>query len=337
MRRRIAAAVIAVVAVVVVEVGTSVLATRHREPQDVRPPAPSGPVDCPAGGVEVDASAHAAGPRVGIGTSGRWPTSSRMSNVRVFQRQAGVRIRIFRLYESITQPPLSAGDLAIGVSAGALVVSMNVPRGASWSALLQHRYDDDLAAWARSFVCFGRRGGRLFLIALTQEPENPALNRGSAEEYVAAARYYVEFMRAYGVRARYVFAPEAFDFGAKMSVWYPGDDVIDVLAPDGYDWNGPSACDADKSFSSIFAPVHQAAVDHGKLWGVSETGVAYRPWNPGYQASWLAEAGRALVSWRSDLAYVAYWYNNITTARCDWSFHAPPAFAQFGRMAEVAT
>src|SRR5262249_25444265 len=87
-----------------------------------------------------------------------------------------------------------------------------------------------------------------------------------------------------------------FDLG-DAGTWYPGDDVIDVVASDGYNWAG---CRTDqggtgnanpsanwKSFQQVFQASVDFAVLHNKPFIATEIGTAEDPTRPTRKGDWI--------------------------------------------------
>jgi len=174
-------------------------------------------------------------------------------------------------------------------------------------------------------------GAPLFL-GFAHEPENDL----TPQAFIAAW----QVLGAYCPRnARTVMVLMAATYAAgNADVWYPGDDAVDVVGADGYDWAGartdkggdgyskPGA--SHRSFAKIFEPVEAFAARHGKPIAVGEFGTPDDHDGPQRKADWLAEAGAHL---RATPAYVAatYFQHSSKTgdAKCTWSLDTPEAIA----------
>ena len=108
--------------------------------------------------------------------------------------------------------------------------------------------------------------------------------------------------------------------------WYPGDDVVDVLGIDGYDWLGCIENGGDgrsgahpRSFGEIFAPADAYATAHGKPWIATEFGRANDPAEPEARVAWLRDA----AAWMTDHPSMiggAYFQHSLDDGyRCNWA------------------
>ncbi|GAA1481170.1 hypothetical protein GCM10009624_16100 [Gordonia sinesedis] len=117
------------------------------------------------------------------------------------------------------------------------------------SAIADGRFDDYIAAWADGLREYGLP---VYLRPMHEMnggwyPWGGGVNGNSADAYVAAWRYLHAAFRDRGAgNVRWVWAANVTDTpGAEpWEAMYPGDDVVDVLGIDGYNWGtGPQGAD----------------------------------------------------------------------------------------------
>jgi hypothetical protein len=96
--------------------------------------------------------------------------------------------------------------------------------------------------------------------------------------------------------------------------YYPGDDVIDWLAADGYNWFG---CRSDtwRPFGDIFADFIAWAGTHRRPPMVAEWGSQEDPATPGRKGQWITAAGEAIHGWQQ-LRAILYWNATGRHGRC---------------------
>jgi len=93
-----------------------------------------------------------------------------------------------------------------------------------------------------------RRFGQPMIVTFHHEPEaGPNTAYGNNEDFKAAFRKFVEVFRAEGatnVSFAWTMTHWAFEVGdsrpsdrRRAAIWYPGDDVVDFIAGDPYNWN----------------------------------------------------------------------------------------------------
>jgi hypothetical protein len=167
-----------------------------------------------------------------------------------------------------------------------------------WSALAKARKGSQLYAdmdrWAAALKTYAKPVYFVF----HKEPNEPAnAVQGSPANYRAAYRAFVLHMRANGVtNVRYVWAlpGTVFATSASATSWYPGDDVVDVIAATGSnEYNCiPGVTPRWRSFATIFAAMRTWAttLHPARRIGVVEFETVADPAQPGRQAQWINDA-----------------------------------------------
>jgi mannan endo-1,4-beta-mannosidase len=164
-------------------------------------------------------------------------------------------------------------------------------------------------AYLQWFARESRLFGKPFLIRFAHEMNLVRYHWGSSREdfgassaskYRAMFRHIVSVFRAEKVdNVRWVFCANADSVPAgpsnRISSYYPGDDVVDIVGLDGYNWGTTQTLLANgwvskwRSFESIFAEPFQELrrVANGKPMAVFETGSAP---GVGNKEEWILEA-----------------------------------------------
>ena len=228
---------------------------------------------------------------------------------------------VARFYHTDLRFP-TASEIAAAQAGSLVVLTFKAPAG--WVA--SGGADDRIRADAARMSAAGGD----WLVGYWHEPEDDL----TPEAYRAAARRVAGLVRTPNVRTIAVLMASTFASG-EATTWYPGDDVVDVLGVDGYDWRGcrghggvvnPSS--SPRSFGTIFEPADRFAVEHGKPLVVAEFGTPRDPTQPGAQAAWIRTAGRwidahpdVLGTWYFDLGLSAGF-------RCDWELDADARAAE---------
>lgn len=196
----------------------------------------------------------------------------------------------------------------------------------------------DVVRWADTIKA--RRTQTFF--GFVHEPEaNDQAHFGSAAQYVAAYRHVVDIMRAQDVpNVSYVWQMTAYGFvrkGAGNAVnYYPGDDYVDYVAADAYNWGGCVAHSSWRDLSVIANPVLAFAQAHDKLAMLAEFGSQAGP----QRAAWLASAEQYFIANRGELAAAFYFDRPPTTAHgaaCNWSLTSAADLAAFRSIAANTT
>ncbi len=285
-------------------------------------------------------AAAAPGRRILLGTVGGSPPSSDYARVAAFQAQAGrpsATVRVYLAWDSPFPDPLSAAVRAHGQL---LVLSVKARTAAglpvSYASIAAAGPGSpeyaQLLRWARQLKDYGAP----VLFSFNHEPDvHKSDDMGTAADYVRAWRRVVTVFRQAGVRnLEYVFiatAPHWASTDARSAAsFYPGDDWVDDIAADGYNffdcsrialmpWTAPRA---------LFEPFRRFGVQHpSKGLMIVEYGSVEDRADPGRKAGWYAELEQMLTEpgWRQARA-VAQWYDVVQDrSRCNWRIDSSPA------------
>jgi hypothetical protein len=133
------------------------------------------------------------------------------------------------------------------------------------------------------------------------------------QSYINAWRRVVTIFRQQGAtNAQFVWCPTAYGFrpnGGRGPSFYPGDNYVDWVAADGYNW-APGRGGNYASFQSVFANFYDWAKKNtpNKPLLIGETGVQER--NPGDKAKWIAAMGQTIKTVYPNIKAVVYFNSN---------------------------
>ncbi|GAA3127916.1 hypothetical protein GCM10010466_18380 [Planomonospora alba] len=158
----------------------------------------------------------------------------------------------------------------------------------------------DIVRQARELRDFGA----VVYFTFNHEPEaKGSRGMGEGADFVDAWRKIVDIHWAQGVRTvRYVWAvtPVAFDRtdGTAAELFYPGDDYVDHIAADAYNFYNCSNPEGRwLSLAEVIEGHRRFGLRHpGKGLMLLEWGSVEDPAQPGRRAQWLADAARTLLS-----------------------------------------
>jgi beta-mannanase len=118
------------------------------------------------------------------------------------------------------------------------------------------------------------------------------------EQYKQAWRLLRQRFQAAGAtNVEFAWVPTADGFRrGEAQKWYPGDDAVDWIGADGYNWYPVSNSGAAKwrSFAEIFTPFYQWASQRPKPLIIGETGAQEDPAVPNRKAQWLKDSAVAV-------------------------------------------
>ena len=204
-----------------------------------------------------------------------------------------------------------------------------------------HVYQE-MVHWANKIQDFGS----LVYVLFDPEPETSSLDvMGARSDFIGAWRKVVDVFRQVGVsNVRFVWDLTAYTFGraddsVNANAWYPGDEYVDGIGADGYNFAGcrPGVSDVWRSFSDVFEPVREFGQAHPtKFLAIPEWGSVEDPNDPGRKAQWITDAAATLKSpgWEQFQA-ILYWHSQSpTTPPCKFWFDSSEsslnAFAAMG-------
>jgi hypothetical protein len=183
-----------------------------------------------------------------------------------------------------------------------------------WRDISAGRYDNVIDARAADIKAFG---APLFFI-FDHEPEVKKLS-GTAQQFVAAWRHIHDRFEADGVtNVSWVLTLLSYTYQSDtVDSWYPGDDYVDLLGADGYNW---FLCPPDvwKEFTDLFQDFYDYGTAKGKPMIIPEYGSIEDAGVPGHKAQWFTRAAATLKA-MPQIKAISYYNNGISHgANCDW-------------------
>ncbi len=145
---------------------------------------------------------------------------------------------------------------------------------------------------------------------------------GSAAEYIAVWRRVWELFRAEGAsNAAWVWSPNVLDHCVAFEPYYPGDDYVDWVGLDGYNWGGLGRW---RSFRRLFVPSYQrlAALSPQPIM-IAETASAEAG---GDKAGWITEALTQVIPNELPRVRAVIWFNQKKER--DWRIESSPKSRQ---------
>jgi hypothetical protein len=152
----------------------------------------------------------------------------------------------------------------------------------------------------------------------------------SPADYIAAWKHIRAIFAARGAtNAVWVWCPNASAFGTgEAQTYYPGDDQVDWVCADGYNWY-PDSGRSYESFESKFTAFNDWAVSRGKPAMAGE--YASQEMETGRRAQWINDARTALETRLTGILAVN-WFHALTSTH-DWRLTPEPdAFEAFRQM-----
>lgn len=179
----------------------------------------------------------------------------------------------------------------------------------------------DFDAWFAAGADTARSYGRPFYLRFAPEmngrwaPWEAGVNGNTAQQYIDAWRHVHAIFASRGAtNVRWVWGPNVFGGGSAVDFtpYYPGSDVVDVLALDGYNWG---SADVWQTYSQVFGPSYDALckLDATKPVMIAETASAE---SGGDKAAWITSAYTREIAARTPRVKVVVWFD--VNKETDW-------------------
>jgi plastocyanin len=168
-----------------------------------------------------------------------------------------------------------------------------------WADIAAGVYDADVDARADDIKGFGAPMFFSFHHEPTTAPPNHQ-SCGTPDDYQAAWRHIHDRFVADGVtNVTYSITYTAQNFQkGKAEDFYPGDDIIDTVGADGYNWFGcPFHNGPWREMSEIFTPFYAFGVKHNKPLIIAEYGTGEDPDVTGKKGQWFTNGADQLKQW----------------------------------------
>ena len=207
----------------------------------------------------------------------------------------------------------------------------------TWSDIANGNQDSVIIARALAIKALGQP----VMFTFHHEPED--LNHGTSSDFVAAWKHIHDvFLQQGTTNVVWVLITFASWYdNNRINQYYPGDQYVDWLGPDGYNffgtWTGQGGCKrAWVTFQSVFQGVVNWNASHGKPILAAEWGTTEDPADPNRKAQWFTDAQALIKSpgWENFKGLVYYNNDNSAVEGCNWKVDSSPtSFDAFKAMA----
>ncbi|WP_244971852.1 glycoside hydrolase family 26 protein [Gordonia rubripertincta] len=265
------------------------------------------------------------------------PTSTRASPTAVnaidrLASLAGTKPHFVHIFAAMTDSlPVESLDGVNGVGATPILTlepwrpfDGRVQPAYSLASIAAGRHDSDLSRWATQLAAWPHP----VLLRFAQEmngtwyPWSVGVNGNTAADYRSAWTRMYSIVSEQAPQVRFVWAPNAVTEGTRdFTDCYPGDDVVDYLGLDGYNWGkspGHLWQSPEKLFSASLEALRKLSPNRPTL--ITEVGCADGA-TPNLKAEWIADFFRVIERAPSVLGFV--WFQ--MDKERDWRFNSTPA------------
>jgi hypothetical protein len=246
-------------------------------------------------------------------------------------------VRIFQKWDDAWPDGFATGAAAGGrrIILSVKAIKANGQR-VTWSQVAAAQPGSDVDATMRRWATAMRDLGTPIRFAFDHEPE-AGTGKGTAAEYQAAWRRFAQVIDEVGatnVELTWIMTANSFGVGPSdrryAPKWYPGDDVVDVIASDAYNWYTcrGKATERWRSLEQVITPMRDFGRLHPTVQLVlTEFGSAEDPANPDRKAQWFRDATGLFQrpGWEQFTGVV--YFNRRGQKECNWSFDSSPQAA----------
>jgi len=266
---------------------------------------------------------------------------SNIEAIEKLEQTLGTQLGMVRAYSDWDDPVGAAKPLHVWSRDGGRELMLSVK---------PQREDGSIVTWAQ--IASAQPGSRIYgemqdlargvrsygdpmIFGFHHEPEQGENTRfGTSTEFKAAFRKMHSVFTREGVTNvhwAWIMTEWSFEVGdfrtgdrREAKLWYPGDDVVDLIASDTYNWNNCRGNTSDpwRTLEDDLAPLLRFAAQHpGKQLVLGEFGSDEG--TPGQKAQWLAESQALFKTapYRDAFAALLYFHDDGAAEgvpQCDW-------------------
>lgn len=214
-----------------------------------------------------------------------------------------------------------------------------------WADLATAADDDQIIVQLREWLATVAAHEGQIRFTLNHEPETTdSAANGTAEDFVAAWRRLAqvrdEVADADTVPLVFVITRGSYATG-QVDNWYPGDDVVDLIGVDAYNWYTCQGTDREWiEPEPLLAPAIEFAIERGKPLAIGEIGSTEDPRDPSRKADWIDALDTYLHTEQAieHIAFVAWFsVHDRGWPDCNWAYDSSPlSIEAFGRLLGAA-
>jgi len=262
-------------------------------------------------------------PQRQLGVTLPW-SASWLSDLDAYSTRVGRVPAVVQTYRDMEYSMLNISQMDALVARGAMPLVTVEPWDSSSTTdpryALKNILRGDFDAWFAAGADAARAFGKPFYLRFAPEmngrwaPWEAGINGNTPQEYVAAWRHvHAIFVSRGAGNAKWVWGPNVFGGSAvDFTSYYPGSDVVDVLALDGYNWG---SLDVWQTYSQVFGPSYDALarLDPVKPVMIAETASAE---SGGDKAAWITSTYTREIAARTPRVQTVVWFD--VNKETDW-------------------
>jgi hypothetical protein len=231
-----------------------------------------------------------------------------MQELAYVENEIGEPFAIYHTYLQATTP-LPTPSMTAAAASGHINL-IDITPGDSWANVAAGTTDSELIAQADGLKAFGYP----VMVTFDHEADARIGSSGTAAQFVAAWRHVHDVYQQQGatnVIWVWDMTGELFLNPANATAMYPGDQYVDWVAADAYNWYPGRAGAPWRSFQQAFQPFYTWALATGKPAMAEETRVQDDPSDATAKPQWFSDMATTVENW-PDMKAVVYFNSNRT-------------------------
>jgi hypothetical protein len=228
------------------------------------------------------------------------------------EQQLGRQLDIYHVYYHVDKALPTADMISAARSGHTILMAFDpdpVNSTPTWQEIWQGTQDATLIKRAQELRTFGVP----VMLNFDHEADANIGPNGTPSDYVKAYQHVYNLFQSQGatnVIWVWDMRGSVFTSSAAADAMYPGEQYVDWVAADAYNWYPGKSGSNWRSFADAFASFHQwATTTHpDKPQMAEETGVQEDPSAPGRKAAWITDMAATIKSWPQMKAVV--WFNS---------------------------
>jgi hypothetical protein len=234
-----------------------------------------------------------------------------------FAALVGRKPEIINLYRDVTAPLLHSNEISNLAARGQTPMVTWEPFDASGRAIPMGRIaDGSYDAEIRSAARLARAVGREILIRFAHEmnllssPWGPGKDGNDGPTFIRAWQRVVSLFRQEGAaNVRWVWSPNVDYGGRPFTAFFPGDNWVDYVGLDGYNWGTGSPGEEWTSMAGVFVPSYRTITQLStKPVILAETASSE---SGGSKAAWIRDGFLTAIPQQMPKVYAVVWFNRV--------------------------
>lgn len=263
-----------------------------------------------------------------VGGTGTYPqpTKSNVAAFQTLQNRPLDLISIFVVWDVNTWPWTKAyADIAAENKSTLLVTWM--ANGYTTQQILDGKADTYLKAYAEGVKSYEKE----IWLRPFHEANGDWYDWGIAKSgagnsnqtLIDAWKHIVTIFRTLGVtNVKWIWTTNATNSGSASFIgWFPGDDWVDMVSIDGYNWGTAQSWSSWQSFAQVFTPAYNALSISSKPLFIPEFSCSE---HGGNKAQWITDMFKDIPS-KFPRIFALMWFSQSKSAEADWAVNTSEA------------